>query len=381
VPSRRSIVALVACPDYDRERVSFAVRKGLDLLEYAGPGAGSEALLLKPNMLRGALPQKGVTTHPAVFAGVARALMDRGARLSFGDSPNGIFRQSAVAAQTGLAAEAESLGIPMEDFDDGEEVAYPAGVQNRRFLVARSVLAAGVIVNLPRLKTHSLTVVTGALKNTFGVVPGSRKAEFHIKHPDVEGFSRMIVDLNGLVRSHLVIMDAIRVMEGNGPSSGTLADVGLLVLSEDPVAADAVGCRIMGIDPLTLPMLRMAEEAGLGNADADHIEIRGEAIEAFARKDLDIPFRSVTERIPRFIMRFAKDLAIPKPVIDPQLCIRCGECVMACPTSPKALAQDKGGVPRYNYAICIRCYCCQETCPQGAISVKRAPLGRFFGTG
>jgi uncharacterized protein (DUF362 family)/Pyruvate/2-oxoacid:ferredoxin oxidoreductase delta subunit len=374
-----SIVALVSCPDYDRQRVYDSVRRGLDLIGYAGPAAGP--LLLKPNMLRGAPPERGVTTHPAVFAAGARALMDRGARLSFGDSPNGIFRPLAVAVQTGLAAEAESLGIPMADFETGEEVAYPAGVQNRRFLIARGALDAGPIVNLPRLKTHALTVMTGALKNMFGVVPGSRKAEYHIKHPDVEGFSRMIVDLNGLMRSHLVIMDAIRVMEGNGPASGTLADVGLLVLSEDPVAADAVGCRIMGIDPLSLPMIRMAVEAGLGNAHGDRIEIRGEDLDSFARNDLDIPFRSITERIPRFIMRVAKDLAVPKPVIDPGTCIKCGECVRACPTSPKALTQDKGEVPRYNYAVCIRCYCCQETCPEGAISIRRAPLGRFFGTG
>jgi ferredoxin len=280
---------------------------------------------------------------------------------------------------SGVLEEAKALGIPMADFETGEDVSYPEGAQNRRFHVARGALNAGAMINLPRLKTHSLTLMTGALKNTFGVVPGGRKAEFHIKHPDVEGFSRMIVDLNGLVRSRLVVMDAITAMEGNGPGSGDLVDVGLIIISEDPVAVDAVGCRIMGIDPLSVPMIRIAHELGLGNADSENIDLRGELLAGHARQGFKLPPRSPAERVPRIVFRLAKDLVVPKPVIDPATCIRCGECVTACPTTPKALTQAKGAVPRYNYSTCIRCYCCQETCREGAISVKPALLDRFFG--
>jgi uncharacterized protein (DUF362 family)/Pyruvate/2-oxoacid:ferredoxin oxidoreductase delta subunit len=379
---QKSTVVLVRCLDYDPARVQMAVRTGLELLGVGALVAASAStgkpLLLKPNMLLGSPPEKGVTTHPAVFSAVARFLQEKGARLTFGDSPNGIFKPLTVARKTGILAEAEALGIPMADFESGKDVSFPEGAQNRRFHVAFGALNAAAIVNLPRLKTHSLTVMTGALKNMFGVVPGNRKAEFHVKHPDVEGFSRMIVDLNGLVRSPLVVMDAIRAMQGNGLSGGTLVDVGLLIFSEDPVAVDAVGCRIMGIDPMVVPFIRIAHERGLGNAHFESIELKGENLDAYVKSEFLVPIRAPVRGVERFVFRLAKELIVPKPVIDPVQCIKCGDCVTTCPTSPKSLSQENGGVPRYDYSTCIRCYCCQETCPQGAISVRQAPLARFF---
>ncbi|MCX7038719.1 MAG: DUF362 domain-containing protein [Spirochaetes bacterium] len=382
-----SPVVLVACQDYDRQRVEQAVRKGLAMLggDWPAPGllAGATTqpgpILLKPNMLRPAPAEKGVTTHPAVFSAVARCLQDKGVRLTFGDSPNGLFSPLEVARQSGLLAEAEALGIPLADFETGRDVSDASGGRFRRFPLARGILEASAVVNLPRLKTHSLTRMTGALKNMFGAVVGSSKAALHITHPDGESFGRMIADLNRLVRSRLVVMDAITVMEGNGPVSGRLADVGLLIVSADPVATDAVACRILGIDPLSIPFIRAAWESGLGAAREEEIEIRGADLAHFTGRGLAIPARNPTRAIPPFLWRVAKDLLVAKPAIDPAVCIACGECVASCPTSPKSLAQERGKVPSYNYSTCIRCYCCQETCPQGAISVRPAPLAWLLG--
>jgi uncharacterized protein (DUF362 family)/Pyruvate/2-oxoacid:ferredoxin oxidoreductase delta subunit len=379
---KKSRVVLIACQDYDRDRVQEAVDTGLGILGVAAAlgkaAASGKPLLLKPNLLLPTAAEKGVTTHPAVFSAVARSLQKQGARLVFGDSPNGVFKPLAAARRCGLMEEAEALTIPMADFESGEDRHYPGGVQNKRFHVARGVLDAGAIVNLPRLKTHSLTIMTGALKNIFGVVPGGRKAEFHIKHPDVEGFSRMIADLNGLVHSDIVVMDAIKAMEGNGPSGGDLVDVGLLILSHDPVAVDAVCCRIMAIDPMSVPLIRFAHEMGLGNAHPESVECIGEDPASYVKRGFVIPMRAPTKSVPRFIFKLAKDLVVPKPVIDAAKCIKCGDCVQACPTTPKSLAQQDDAVPVYTYSTCIRCYCCQETCRQAAISVKPALLSRFF---
>ena len=381
-PSR---VALVACPDYDRERVRDAVQRGLELL---GPGSlpsaaglGGKRLLLKPNLLRTAPAEKGVTTHPEVFAAVAGSLGARGFPLAYGDSPNGMFAPLAVARSCGIHDAALALGVPLADFENGVDVSFPGGLLDRRFTVARGAVEAGGIVNLPRLKTHGLTTMTGALKNTFGVIPGGRKGEYHVTHPDVESFSRMIVDLNRAVPTCLVVMDAIMVMEGNGPANGRLRAIGLLIITTDPVAADAVGCRIMGIDPLAVPFVRIADEAGLGNARAGRIELLGETLEQYSRADMDVRARPLGQNVPRFLIRVAKDLIVSKPVIDDAKCSRCGQCVEACPTDPKSLRQEDRttrGVPRYLYSTCIRCYCCQETCPTGAISIRRAPLAGVF---
>lgn len=376
---QKSLVVLVACPDYDRERVLQAVRQGLAMLGGDWPSREPGPILLKPNMLRPAPAEKGVTTHPAVFSAVARCLRERGARLAFGDSPNGIFTPIEVARRSGLLAEAEALGIPMADFQTGQDVSDTTGGRFRTFPLARGILEASAVVNLPRLKTHSLTVMTGALKNTFGAVVGSAKAALHITHPDAESFGRMIADVNRLVRSRLVVMDAIKVMEGNGPASGRLVDLGLLIFSVDPVAVDAVACRILGVDPLSIPFIRAAWEAGLGAAREEEIAIRGEPLARYTGRRLAIPARNLTRAIPPFLWKVAKDLLVAKPVIDPSACIPCGECVASCPTSPKSLAQERGKVPSYKYSTCIRCYCCQETCPQGAISVRPAPLARLIG--
>jgi ferredoxin len=223
--------------------------------------------------------------------------------------------------------------------------------------------------------------MTGALKNLFGVVPGFRKAEYHVTHPDLEGFSRMLADLNGLVRSSLVVMDAIRGMEGNGPRAGTPVDVGLLIVSDDPVAVDAVACRVAGIDPARVPLLAMAEEAGVGRAAPGRIELRGDPVEGLAPRRFVLPPSNLARKVPPVLFRWAKNLMVPKPVIVPSLCRRCGECVKACPVQPKALAQEAGGVPRYTYGRCIRCFCCQEACPHRAIEILPAPLAGLFDRG
>jgi uncharacterized protein (DUF362 family)/Pyruvate/2-oxoacid:ferredoxin oxidoreductase delta subunit len=358
--ARQSTVILASCRDYDQDRVSAVVRAGLEQLGAAQVAAdcirSGHPVLLKPNMLRPSPVERGVTTHPSVFSAVAMYFQEKGAPIAFGDSPNGVFRQEETARQCGLLAAAEALGVPAVSFDAGENVTYPQGVQNRRFRIARA-----------------------ALKNVFGVVPGALKAEYHVKHPDAEGFSRMIADLNGLVRSRLVIMDAVKAMEGNGPASGDIVELGLLLFSDDPVAADAVACRIIGVDPMSIPMIRFAEEAGIGNARAECIDLHGEDPASFRPRSFSVPARSATDRVPRFLMRLAKDLIVSRPVIDPEICTMCGECVQSCPTAPQSLSMEKKTVPRYDYGTCIRCYCCQETCPRGAISLARAPLARFFG--
>jgi uncharacterized protein (DUF362 family)/Pyruvate/2-oxoacid:ferredoxin oxidoreductase delta subunit len=393
-----SIVVVSRVPSYDRQAVAAAVRRSLELLGTAGgdlepplaPGSsvdgkpaspGTGPVVLKPNLLAAVPPWEGVTTHPAVFAETARALQERGYRLAYGDNPSFGHRISAAVHRSGLAAEAEQLGIPLADFEHGADAYRPAAAVHRQFHVARSVLDARALVNLPKLKTHGLTTMTGALKNTFGVIPGFRMPECHVTHPDVDGFLRMLADLNGLVRSALVVMDAIIAMEGNGPRGGTLVPLGLLIVSDDAVAVDAVACRVAGIEADRVPILRMAEEAGIGCASAGRIELRGDPVAEPAVRRFTLPPPHIATRIPPFLYRIAKNLVVPKPSIIASRCRRCGECVKACPVQPKALSQASGAVPRYAYGRCIRCCCCQESCPHRAVEILPAPLSGLFDRG
>ncbi|MBA7695112.1 hypothetical protein ES703_103733 [subsurface metagenome] len=218
--------------------------------------------------------------------------------------------------------------------------------------------------------------MTGAIKNMFGVIPGIRKSEFHVRLQDAEHFSRMLVDLNLLLKPNLTVMDSIDGMEGNGPRNGNLVRVGLLIISDDPVAVDATAARIMGIKPEKISFLVYAQKVGLGNYCEDRIEILGEPLKNYLGKSFKLlSDPGVHTRVAPFI-RPLRHFIIPRPVIDPSLCSRCGTCISICPARPKALSREKGKVPVYGYDICIRCYCCQEICAEGAISIK-IPLAGY----
>jgi uncharacterized protein (DUF362 family)/Pyruvate/2-oxoacid:ferredoxin oxidoreductase delta subunit len=374
----RSVVALVRCSSYEPEKVQAAVDRGIELLggieRFASPG---ETILLKPNLLVAREPERAVTTHPTVFGAVARRFVDAGAVVTYGDSP-GFGRPLSVARRAGLASIAEGLGVRLADFSHGRTVSIPEGGLIKRFTIAEGALAADGIVSLPKLKSHGLTRITGAMKNQYGCVPGTLKAEFHARLPNVDLFSRMLADLNRLLRPRLVVMDGIVAMEGNGPQNGTPRPLNVLLFSADPVALDAAVCRIVNLDPtLVLPIV-YGEETGLGRASG--IETVGDPIDSFSAPDFDVNRRrSSTTGGPSRYSRLARRFVVPRPLVVPQKCTECGTCIEVCPVSPKAVAfedEKRSRPPVHRYDRCIRCYCCQEMCPEGAIELRVPLLGR-----
>ncbi|MBN2247901.1 MAG: DUF362 domain-containing protein [Coriobacteriia bacterium] len=372
----RSRVAVVRCDAYDQRLVDAAVGRGLALLGGAEAFVQSgERIVLKPNLLVASAPEKAVTTHPAVFSAVARALTEAGAELSWGDSP-GVGSGLGVGKRAGIAEVAATLGIPVADFEHGRVMPFPEGNLIKRFTVAEGVAAADGLVSLPKLKTHALTRMTGAVKNQFGCVPGFLKGEFHAKMHNVELFSQMLVDLNLLLRPRLYVMDAVVGMEGNGPRNGDPRQVGVLLLSDDPVAIDAVGCRIMALDPALVETLVYGERWRLGSAS--DIETVGDELPVLDDYRVNRTPVSTTRGLGSAL---GKRLLAPRPYIIEERCTRCGTCVKVCPVDPKAVdwrGDDHTTPPAHDYDRCIRCYCCQEMCPERAIEVKTPMMGRLI---
>jgi uncharacterized protein (DUF362 family)/Pyruvate/2-oxoacid:ferredoxin oxidoreductase delta subunit len=378
----KSTVAVVACEGYYYPNVLKAVKRGIDLLggisQFAATG---ENILLKPNLLAGEPPEKAVTTHPAVFKAVAEVFKEAGANVSYGDSP-GLAQPHRAAAKAGLYQVAQELSLPLADFKDGSWVPFPEAKISKTLKIAAGVLASDGLVSLPKLKTHGFTRLTGAVKNQFGCVPGLVKGEYHVKMPDIFDFSRVLVEINLMVKPRLSIMDAVIAMEGNGPRSGDPFPMKALIMSTDPAALDATACRLIHLNPNHVPYLPIAREVGLGTHLAEEIELVGDDITPMIRKDFDVvrkpPHRYASaEDFPTFLKR----LISPKPVINYNACIRCGECIKICPVKEKAVnwdKEEKDRKPVYNYDLCIRCYCCQEICPSRAITVKVPLLGRII---
>jgi len=374
-----SSVALVRCPSYAEAEVKSAVERGLKLLggaeAFARPG---EKILLKPNLLSGAEPEKCVSTHPSVFKAAAECFLELGCEVSYGDSP-GRMRPDVAARKSQLAPVAEQLGIELVDFETGRIRSFPEGIQNKQFMLANGVLAADGLVSLPKLKTHGLSRITGAVKNQFGCIPGLIKGEFHVKLPDPIDFCRMLVDLNRLLKPRLCIMDGVMAMEGNGPGGGTPVPMNVLIFSADPVAMDATVCRLIDLNPEFVPTNICGLEQGLGTYLADQIELLGDSSEVLMNPKFDVVREPVTSHASSRPVVVLKKWLVPRPVIQPNRCTRCGTCVQVCPIVPKALSwrdADKSTPPRYDDDACIRCYCCQELCPEKAISIRKPLLAR-----
>ena len=374
-------VVITRCETYADDQVLAAIQKAVDMLGGISVFAKrGEKILIKPNVLIGTAPDKGVTTHPAVFRAVGELLKEAGAIVSYGDSPS-FGKAEPNLRKSGLKQIGDRLGFIVADFDSGRSVTHKDALLVKKFVVANGVLDSDGLVSLPKLKTHGLVRFTGAVKNQFGCVPGLLKSQYHVKLPDPYDFATMLVDLNTLIKPRLHIMDGIVAMEGNGPRSGKLKRLNVLLLSSDPIALDATACRIAYLDPEIVPTSKPGEKAGLGTYHVENVELMGDGLESFIDTSFEInrtpPMPSSGGRFRVFL----KNRITQRPVIDKAKCTCCGTCITMCSVQPKAVdwyKEDKSRPPRYNYNRCIRCYCCQETCPEGAIYLESPLLGRIY---
>jgi uncharacterized protein (DUF362 family)/Pyruvate/2-oxoacid:ferredoxin oxidoreductase delta subunit len=337
-----------------------------------------DRVLIKPNLLSPAAPERAITTHPTVVEAVIRLVQRAGGEAVIADSaPASVpFTPAGLAhlyQATGMAEVAARTGARL-NFDTGvADLAAPPGCTVRRFEVMRVVREVQCVISLPKLKTHSLTVLTGATKNCFGLIPGVRKMTFHLTRGRLEDFADVLLDLETAVAPVLVLMDAIVGMDGEGPSAGSPFPIGLVLGSTSGVELDAVAARVVGIPPLEVPTLRRGMERGLWSGRVEGIELLGHTLEevmvsGFRRPaggpplvDRLVPF-GLGPRLRRVLLRHTSR----QPVVDSQRCTGCGSCQAVCPAHA---IEEVGGHARINSPTCIRCYCCHEACPEAAISL------------
>lgn len=376
-----SIVALVYCNTYEYSQVLPAVSRGIQLLggmdRFAKP---SESIVLKPNLLTGADPERCITTHPAVFKAVIELFKATGARITYGDNP-GVVTALISAAKAGLAGVADEMGIETADFITPVTREFPEAILQKKFTVVKAVNDHDALISIPKFKTHELTRITGCVKNQFGCVPFLEKRKFHARLQHTRDFAMMLLDLNASIRPRLYIMDAIMAMDGNGPSSGDPFPLNVLGFSEDPIALDATMCRLIGLDPELVPTISLGTQHGYGEGDERHIEVVGDRPETFRNPSFRVN-RSAVEDIPKSALLSAlMRLWLRQPAIRKKKCVRCGQCVEACPVEHKAVRFPEGNrkqPPRFDYDRCIRCYCCFEVCPEKAVHIRPALLNKMF---
>ena len=326
-----SAVSIIRCADYAQDRVLSSVTQAVDLLggmrAFVKPG---ERVLIKPNLLKASSPETAVTTHPEVVRAVIRLVREAGGAALVGDSP-GMGDLRKVCEKTGILDVVKEEGATLVELDEVVQVRNHGRFQ--RFEIARAASEADAIINLPKLKTHGMTTLTGAVKNLFGCVPGKRKVQWHfntgVNH---ELFTLMLIELCALLKPRLTIMDAVIGMEGNGPGSGEPRQIGLVIAGEDPVAVDVVSSSVVGVASEKLPVIRAAVAAGYGETRLDRIRVLGTALSGIEIKHFRLPPQAHLEwRLPEWARMVLKDALTTKPVINNFSCIQCGICQSHCP--------------------------------------------------
>lgn len=384
---RKPDVALKRCQSYHLEEVRAALVEVLAPfggLSWVRPGM---RVALKANLLTGAHPDAAVTTHPAVLTALTELLIERGAEVVIGDSPGGPFTSAIVGRAYALSglAQSEAAGARLNRNFAQAEARFDAAVSAKSFSYTAYLDEADVILNVCKLKTHGMMGMTNAVKNFFGIIPGTMKPEYHYKYPKAADFADMLVDLCEYCKPRLCICDAVVGMEGNGPTQGSARPIGCLIAAQSAHKLDLAACGLIGLTPGEIPTLSAAIRRGLCPDSAEKLTIFGDPA-AFTVPD----YKTVPSQASVFFRSGGKGpfsrladsvkfhMFTPLPKLRAKDCVGCKKCANICPA--KAITM-KRGKPRIDRKACIHCFCCQEFCPKGAMVVGRTALAKLLEKG
>lgn len=367
-------VSIIRCKDYDPDLVFQATKKAVDSIggisSFIPP---SSKVLVKPNLLMAKEPEYGIDTHPQVVRAVVRLLKEINCAIYLGDGPsawgNQVENVDEVYRRSGMRELCLKEGINLVTFEKKR--------WRGKYPLTTWLDDCEYFVSIPKFKTHDLTILTGAIKNLFGLVWGLYKAELHKKHFAVEDFANILVDIYQDAKPQLTVIDGILAMEGDGPSTnGKLRNPGLILAGSDCVALDSILTVIMGLEPFDILSTKVAAQRGLGVADINSISVLGERLIDVIAEPFKLPSTSFKKKIPRPIIEIAKKLIRFYPKVDYNRCSRCGTCIKACPVKVISMRNNRIAI---DYKKCIACFCCQEACPDAAMKIKRSIVAKMVG--
>jgi uncharacterized protein (DUF362 family) len=281
-------VCLNTCNSYDAVTLKPLLHAQLDLLGF--PGALSKKkILLKPNLLSAGAPALACSS-PHFVSAVAACFLTRGAKVFIGDSP-AFGTASHVMKRQGFSTALSDLAVEYVPFKTRVVKKLSCGIDVG---VAREALDCDYFVNIPRIKAHDQMGVTMAVKNTFGIIIGARKAWLHMKNGEsCEFFAEMILGLQQLLPSTLVLADAIEVMDKRGPMKGSSLQIGCLAASRSCVALDRAMLKVLEIDKKSIPLAMAAERQQVKGANMEDLEFPQKLPSDFAGSGFRIPAKLI----------------------------------------------------------------------------------------
>jgi uncharacterized protein (DUF362 family)/Pyruvate/2-oxoacid:ferredoxin oxidoreductase delta subunit len=358
-----TVIVRNAAYEYDQLKSTFFEMIEKLIGDKIKPGS---RVLIKPNMLSAARPEDAVLTHPMVIRAAVEYVLGKGARAQVSDSPAiGSFEK--ILQQNGAKDALQGLDVTCVPFKEVVEV--DIGKPYGRIEIAGDAIEADVIINLPKLKTHSQMLLTLAGKNMFGCIVGFKKSQWHMRAGvDTEAFARLLVAIHQAVRPAVSILDGILALEGEGPGKrGIPRKIGVLMGSNDSFALDMAVCKMIGVPHNNMPMLKVARDNQL--LPSWNIDGTTPPVHNFQLPGIAHPIFG-----PVFFQNFLRRHTLARPVCDQPLCKLCGQCWTICPA---CAITEKDKALEFNYGKCIRCYCCLEVCPYGALHSEETLGGRL----
>jgi len=361
---KRTIMSKVLVADSTYETCRQAVDRAFSTFPVDVRG---KKVAVKVNALKAGDPdrQAYVTHYKLVEAVVEKLVSLQPAQIVVGDSVGTEFygNSEQVFDVTHLK---KAAGLHYRNFSKSLTVVKLDRPFKRRVAVLKEVLDADVYISMPKMKTHGLTLLSGSVKNNFGLLAGAQKSWYHYFSVKPEIFAWIVVEMFRLRPPDLVIMDAILAMEGYGPSSPETRWVNKVLASDDPVALDTVQAKIIGCKPEEIHFLRIARDLGLGETDLNRIEILGDAstIHGYHRPnppELSYSYKAGVGSGKTSIEYYRQRVAY-RPVISPERCrykYGCRACIEVCPSG--ALSQGDE-LPVKDVSKCMLCSACKEVC-------------------
>lgn len=300
------------------KEIEAIVRKAIELVGGLDEVKSGDIVLIKPNICAPVAVGNATVTNPDVVRAIANMVREKGARAIIGESAGVMDDTESCIRATGYD-KLRREGYEVIDLKGKKtvtiKVPVPKGKALKVVTLPKVVLDAKLIISVPVIKTHGGEKVTLALKNMKGVLPDAIKKKFHT----VYGVGQGVVDLLTVVRPGLAVIDGILAQEGLGPVLGTPVEMGLIIASKDPVAADAVTSIVIGFDPKEVRIIDGASKAGIGTANLKEIEVVGTPIKEVQRR-----FKRVEEAVEETIP-FPEGLQV---LIDEKACTGCRGGVM-----------------------------------------------------
>jgi uncharacterized protein (DUF362 family)/Pyruvate/2-oxoacid:ferredoxin oxidoreductase delta subunit len=326
-------------------------------------------VLIKPNFLSPAKPEKAIVTHPLVVRAAVEYVLEKGGRPLVADSP-GMGSFERILKEGGFKDAFDPLNRHVEFKPFKTTVKMDIGEPFGLIDIARRAVEADVVINLAKLKTHTQMLLTLGVKNLFGCIVGFKKPEWHMRSGvDRNMFARLLVQIYQTINPAVTLVDGILALEGQGPGRrGKPRHIGVLIGSCSAPSADMAICKMLGIDPNTLPTLSAAKELGVLDGD---LEIIGDFTEISNYK---LPELGPLTLGPKFLQKYMRKHLIQRPVVEPEICKMCSECWKICPAGAITPYEEIIG---FDYDRCIRCYCCIEVCPHGALQAVETLPGRL----